>query len=311
MTKFKSLLAVTCLASLVLAFSACKKEGAVTISDEKQLKQAAYADETTTGSFTFTATDDWTASVKETTTTKKSSVSWVKLLCNGAETYSGSKGTYTIVVSLEINYTGALRTADVEIASGNDKIGIVVTQQGTTKDGEIPEEPNGDEFVINATNVINSSSKITIVKAFVNKSDWEFYEIATATYENNGFNLKFPAHLPDDYLSNITQTEFFPPNVISDPNAKLENVRIYAYNSTGNRIGEIYPVGNIYDSWCEHVYVDRDVTANGNFEDIVYDCNLKKGWNALYAIGKTDEFLWTTHKPSDIIFEWYYSEYGK
>jgi hypothetical protein len=135
------LIALTCIASLILAFFACKKDGSVSISKEEQLKQTAYADENNTGSgFTFTATDNWTATVKETTiiNTKGSGVSWIKLLYNDVETYSGGKGTYTMVVFLEINYTGKPRTADIEVTSGSDKITISVTQQGRTKDGEIP-----------------------------------------------------------------------------------------------------------------------------------------------------------------------------
>ena len=132
---------ITCLTCLVLAFSACKKESAVTISNEKQLIQTAYADETNTGNgFTFTATDDWTLTVKKDTPTKNNNVSWMKLLCNSVETYSGCAGTYIIVTSLEINYTGSTRSASIEIASGDDKITISVTQQATTKDGDFPEE---------------------------------------------------------------------------------------------------------------------------------------------------------------------------
>ena len=127
------LIAITCLATLVLAFSACKKDAAVTISDEKQLTQTLYADETT-AEFTFTATGDWFA------TDHGNNVLWMtKVLCNGVGTYSsGSKGTYTFVLSLETNYGGAPRTVIFEIASGNDKITISITQLDTTKDGETP-----------------------------------------------------------------------------------------------------------------------------------------------------------------------------
>jgi len=174
MIKFRNLtnklFALICLVGFALTFSACKKDGSVTISKEDQLTQTAYADETTTGSgFTFTATDNWTATVKETTTIKGSGVSWIKLLCNGVETYNGGKGTYTMVISLAVNYTGNPRSANIEIASGNDKIIISVTQQGTTKDGEIPEPSNpalvsrillgGDipiDFIYDAQNQLSS-----------------------------------------------------------------------------------------------------------------------------------------------------------
>jgi len=136
------LIALTCIASLILAFSACKKDGSITISKEEQLKQTAYADETTTGNgFTFTFTGGFRL--------HPDNVSWMHLVMDGAQiegafsesTYSGTR---TIVINLDINYTGIPRSASIVIESitGNSMITISVTQQGTTKDGEIPESPN-------------------------------------------------------------------------------------------------------------------------------------------------------------------------
>jgi len=131
---------VTCLVVLVV-FGSCNKseKESITISNEKDLKQTAYADERTTGSgFTFTAKENWTATVKEAGPTKSSSVSWITLKINGQETYSGSAGTYTVVISIEINYTGEKREAVIEMACGGDKINISVVQDGVTQNGETP-----------------------------------------------------------------------------------------------------------------------------------------------------------------------------
>jgi hypothetical protein len=57
---------------------------------------------------------------------------------NGSETTSGSAGTYTVVITIETNYTGEKREATIEIICGTDKITVTVTQEGTTKGGEKP-----------------------------------------------------------------------------------------------------------------------------------------------------------------------------
>ena len=132
-----NLFALTYIAILILAFSACEKGGEnLTLSNSSELTQTAFAEEETTGKgFTFTAKSDWTASVKKVSNQKSNGVSWLKLLYKGAETYSGGAGTFTMTISLIPNYLGKTRTATIEIVSGDDKITITVTQSGTTKKG--------------------------------------------------------------------------------------------------------------------------------------------------------------------------------
>ena len=132
------LFAMTCVASLILTFTACKKDESLTIANEKELTQTAFADEENTGKgFTFTAKSDWTATVKEVSNQKSSGVSWLKLLYNGIETYNSGAGTFTLEISIEPNFTGQKRSATIEIVSGKDKITITVTQAGTTQSGEV------------------------------------------------------------------------------------------------------------------------------------------------------------------------------
>ena len=112
----------------------------ITVSNKNDLKQSAFADELTTGNgFTFTAKDNWTASVKASgSTSGGNSASWVTLKINGQETYSGSSGSYTVQIVVEENYTGAKREATVEIVCGSDRITVTVSQDGKTKNGEAP-----------------------------------------------------------------------------------------------------------------------------------------------------------------------------
>jgi hypothetical protein len=101
----------------------------IEIANEQQLEQTAYADEKTTGAgFTFTAKAAWTVSVVE---TRASSVEWLKLMINSQESYSGSAGTFNVVIELEPNTSGATRSAVITITSGGDTISITVTQEGT------------------------------------------------------------------------------------------------------------------------------------------------------------------------------------
>jgi len=163
------------------AITACKKDDVnLTILDSTELTQTAFADEETTGKgFTFTATKDWTASVKENTKAKGSGVSWLKLICNGVETYSGGAGTFTMVISLEKNLTGETRVATIEIASGSDKITVTVTQKGITQD----EDSNG---------MLPSEIK--------------------AKYDGEECGIK----ITYDNQNRIRQTEYYPENFILD-----------------------------------------------------------------------------------------------
>ena len=133
---------VICSAVLILS-AACDetseeivKDADITVSNKNDLKQAAYADEPTTGNgISFTAKDAWSANVKA---NGGCNASWVKLTINGVETYSGSAGTYTLVITVETNYSGAKREATVEIICGTDRITVTVAQEGTTKGGDKP-----------------------------------------------------------------------------------------------------------------------------------------------------------------------------
>lgn len=131
-------------------------EKQIELPNQSEQIQQAYADDETTGGFTFTAKSAWTATVTETTSanrsamfvTKASSVSWLRLLYNGEEKYNGEAGTFTLAIELETNYTGENRSATVVIESGGDKITITVTQEGTQEDGTKPVPvPSVEELV--------------------------------------------------------------------------------------------------------------------------------------------------------------------
>ena len=112
----------------------------ITLPNQTEKEQLAYADEESTGGFSFVAKADWTATVAE-TTARALPVSWLRLLHNGVETYSGVAGSFTLVVEMDTNYSGETRSATITIVSGSDDISITVTQNGTTEQGKAPEMP--------------------------------------------------------------------------------------------------------------------------------------------------------------------------
>jgi len=133
----RNLRKVTMIAFLVVSsmFVACNKDkDALTMPNEQEKTQTAYADETNTGKgFTFTAKGNWTATVKEVKSQKSGSgVEWLKLLLNGKETYSGSAGTFTMVIELETNTTGTDRSAIITVTCKDVDVAINVTQMANS-----------------------------------------------------------------------------------------------------------------------------------------------------------------------------------
>ena len=186
---------IACLAVTSLVFFGCTKDddkqnngsSSITIANEKDLTQTAGANDETTGNgFTFTAKGDWTASVKEVETVKSSGVSWIKLLCNGKETYSGNAGTFTIVISIERNETGKKRAATIEIKSGSDKITISVTQEGE-------EVPSGEPIELKSPITVNTTLKdlgLPVDYIFTANSQLSVENNATLTIEP-GVTIQF------------------------------------------------------------------------------------------------------------------------
>ncbi|WP_163219360.1 BACON domain-containing protein [Bacteroides sp. 224] len=140
---FNFLLVAIC----VVGFSACSSD------DENPTKtieinsgtetQIVYADDTESKEgISFTAAEPWTATVTEkaTTTSRAPGASWLRLLFDGTEKYSGNAGTFTFVIELDANYTGTSRSATIVIESGKDSITITVTQEGVTEEGKKPDE---------------------------------------------------------------------------------------------------------------------------------------------------------------------------
>ena len=142
----------------VLVMTGCSKDnngggdggGQITLPNQSEQTQTAFADEETTGGFTFEAQSAWQAFVEETAPAGRADLTppgnpdtkWLRLLLNGEETYSGGAGRITLTIELDPNYTGETRSATIVIRCGDSSITIAVTQEGTTEEGEVPEDPD-------------------------------------------------------------------------------------------------------------------------------------------------------------------------
>jgi hypothetical protein len=157
-------------------------EQQIVMLDKSEENQTGYADDETTGGFTFTAKSNWEANVVETPASRASSVPWLRLLLNGTETYNGGAGTFTLTIEMDPNYTGETRSAMITIASGTDKISITVTQEGTTKEGKSPDpDPASDhsDMIIAALNRTADSHTLTVRMKETYTSEWPHYEDGT------------------------------------------------------------------------------------------------------------------------------------
>lgn len=126
----------------VIAMTSCNDDDNTTsdaqlkLSNLSEQNQKGYADDETTGSFTFTAKANWTAAIYEEDMNRSSSPTWLRLLNKGIETSSGNAGTVTLNVELDPNYTGQKRSAVVKISCGKEQIDITVVQDKVTTDGK-------------------------------------------------------------------------------------------------------------------------------------------------------------------------------
>lgn len=126
-------------------FAACSDEEEnkeVIFKDGAQTTQTIYADETKAKNegIEFTTTGPWTAEVTETATrAANGGIEWLKL-----NQYSGDKaGNYTLILTLQENFTGADRKAAIKILCNSTVTTISVEQKGKKEDGTIPEAKSG------------------------------------------------------------------------------------------------------------------------------------------------------------------------
>jgi hypothetical protein len=137
--------------------------------------------------------------------------------------------------------------------------------------------------------------------------------IATAPYKNGGFTIELPVNFDNSTLLPIGL--YLPTNfIISNKDAKI--VSIYEFIIVSDEIegsidyeweDEYMQSENYYST--NFMYADNDVTIEGTYIDEydvnIFDLDLKKGWNIVYAQYSFDnnDVIFSTIKP-DVNLYW-------
>ena len=167
------------------------------------------------------------------------------------------------------------------------------------------------------TREIDNASVKAIIRTYkqdsYGKRYWEEYEIAFVKYENGKFELNelnFPETVPDMYLGTVLDNFFPIPEIegISDIQAKIGFVEIYANNSAGNLNGGFNLRSD--KSFAFYIYADRNFTVKGSdkYGD-VFDCSFEKGWNIRYnySYNSQEKYItYTTQRPLNEDFRWHF-----
>jgi len=185
-----------------------------------------------------------------------------------------------------------------------DQISENETVTDSYGDALIKENP----LIVKVTNLENGKGDIAFAKFYVtyySNGDWPYLAFS-AKFENDGFELNFPATIPSEYLDSASNTMINEGLPSSDTQAKTVSVNIEAHNSSDEIIGAF---GFVSDNWAiEFKYADRDFTEKGtsDYYGVEYDCSYKKGWNIVYW-SLNGQKKHTTQKPLNETFKCHFT----
>ena len=132
------------------------------------------------------------------------------------------------------------------------------------------------------------------------------FEVAASKFQNGGFEVNFFEDVPDEYLEPLFVDNGF---TISDNQAKIGIVILYAFDSAGRRIGNFEMMSSIGNDnyWSfSSVYADRSFTMKGKTEyGLEVDYSFNKGWNMIYYYHGGANY-YTTQKPSNVDFKCFF-----
>jgi hypothetical protein len=185
---------------------------------------------------------------------------------------------------------------------------IAICLAVTTMFSSCKEENSGDEpiskndsyvlitenpLIVKVMNLENDKGDIAFAHFFVtydSNGEWPYLEFSTE-FRNAGFELIFPATIPDEYLQSASNG--------------LLSVHIDAHNSDNANIGGF---SFRSENWIiEFKYADRDFDEKGTSNyGVEFDCLYKKGWNIVYWSSDGGKKC-TTQKPLNENFKCYFS----
>lgn len=135
-TRFLTLFLLAAMAAAGCDKQTSQPSSSIVVPAGQPLAQTVYADARTGESeVTFTTGGAWTSQVREAV---RAASDWVSITPSGGE----KAGSYTIRISLATNYTGAKRTAAIDLECNDQVVTLTVTQEATTQNGEKPDVPH-------------------------------------------------------------------------------------------------------------------------------------------------------------------------
>jgi|GEM_PF-4130432 len=250
----------------------------IELPNQSEKTQTAFANDETTGGFTFTSKSTWTATITENftanrsamLTTKASTVSWLRLLLNGEETYNGSAGTFTLTIELDPNYSGVERSASVTIKSGNDEIVITVTQDVKTNTGNVLKQVSKIECV-NGNNekyilTFKYDTKGRIAEYFIKPQDNQ--------YDPDGYEYYFSYNIAGEVRINV-DGELWTLFINNEGNAKkIEKKSEYETKTYTLSYKNGYFSGEEYQQYEDEMRtITYEWDSNGNFSRTIDNYN--------------------------------------
>ena len=196
----------------------------------------------------------------------------MKLLQNGAETYSGAAGTIILVIELNANYSGDERNATITIVTvdGKDRIDVRITQSDKAKTGEVHRKL--------LRKITSSSNKFDFdySQQHIEDISYDANKRISAITDNWGNNTSL--HYENTSIATTTITTGF--GGTCQDTATLNNdgfVSRYAGSSTYNDV-KIYDLNVVYtyqngylQQWVETVKEmdvdEREVVVNLTWEN--------------------------------------------
>ena len=128
---------------------------------------------------------------------------------------------------------------------------------------------------------------------------------ASANYTDGGFTLTLPQTVSDGDLYSIEEEDStFPNENVSDKNARIAIVDIYAFDGDNKRIGGFYESNDANNVGVLFVYADRDVTVRSKRHSV----SMKRGWNRVYEQYQMSGLDIVSTEPLEGM-KWFYHPY--
>lgn len=215
---------------LAVCFTSCDKgddpkdpgnTDAFTGYDNEKLDQEIFADDTETASgFAFTAKEAWSISIGDATKSTTDN-SWVEV-----DPMNGDAGSHAINITLDLNYTGEDRVAEINIKAGESTITITVEQKGTTGEGKTPVK------VISA--IIDQADDETESYKFTYNSNNEIEKIEYTAEDKGGKEIT-------EKIYTYSEGKIVSKGIYSDQGATTAHDQTITLNSDGNAISSDKP----------------------------------------------------------------------